>query len=883
VISAVVLVGLLCSPALAQDEVPSQEEALPEPSEDTRPLVSMPELLEYVQAPYPEAAKEAEIEGTVRLLIEIDEAGEVTYIEVLQPAGNGFDEAAVAAAWQFYFTPAMDEDGPVPVAIEFDYGFILDVSTVEDAVPDVEEPPQDLPVNLEGTLTEKGTRRPLPEMPVLLLSPSGAQLDQTETDAAGRFAFRGAPLGQVALKVVYPEYEILQADIEVTPDEVADVDLWIRNLNYREDELVGVYQREREPEVTRRTITVNEMRRIPGTFGDPVRVIQSLPGAARAPFGTGGLIIRGANPEDTRVYVDGVLVPLVYHLGGIVSIVNSDLIEAVDYLPGGYSARYGRGMGGVVDIRTQEAPPEEGKLSWSTDLLDSGGLYQGQHGGWGVSVAARRSYIDAVLAPLSDQIGASLLPRWYDYQVKASPLSFDGGYFSVLVFGFQDRLSLVLPEDTATDTSGIFDNDFDTAYSSHRAVVRFDLDLTEKLALRTTSALSWDDAIFDITDDFRFSQKAPGVTVRAELPWQATEGVKLTPGLDFFGQKYDVEITLPFSEDQLRSFDPLAENESFSFGFSGVGYSPDLFLDAQIQPFGDRDRLLINPGIRWSTLRLDQNYFKTTWDPRLGARLRVIEGGYLKGGTGIYNQAPQGPDFGFSQENVTVGFEQSWSSEIGYTQQITPGLSADFTVFHRSISDRIVSNPAAEEDPAAAVFANLGGGRVNGMEVMVRQAAINNVFGWVSYTLSKAERNDTPEDDSTWYLFDFDQTHILVMLGGYRFPYDIGVSGRLQYVTGNPYSPLENGIYDIDQDSYVSFASGAQNSERQPDYFAIDARIDKLFTFKKWQLEVYLDLLNVVKGENPEDVQYNYDYTESTWVTGLPFLPSPGFNAQYHF
>ena len=204
-------------------------------------------------------------------------------------------------------------------------------------------------------------------------------------------------------------------------------------------------------------------------------------------------------------------------------------------------------------------------------------------------------------------------------------------------------------------------------------------------------------------------------------------------------------------------------------------------------------------------------------------------------------------------------------------------------MFHRSISNRIVSNPVAEEDPTAPVFANLGAGRVNGMEVMLRQAAVNNVFGWVSYTLSKAERNDTPEDDDTWYLFDFDQTHILVMLGGYRFPYDIGISGRLQYVTGNPYSPLSDGVYDIDQDSYISFASGTQNSLRQPDYFAIDARIDKLFAFKKWQLETYLDLLNVVKGENPEDIQYNYDYTESTWVSGLPFIPSPGFNAQFYF
>jgi hypothetical protein len=61
-----------------------------------------------------------------------------------------------------------------------------------------------------------------------------------------------------------------------------------------------------------------------------VRVIQSLPGAARSPFGTGVLIIRGANPEDSALYVDGIRVPIIYHLGGLESVVSADLIDAVD-------------------------------------------------------------------------------------------------------------------------------------------------------------------------------------------------------------------------------------------------------------------------------------------------------------------------------------------------------------------------------------------------------------------------------------------------------------------------------------------------------------------------------------------------------------------------
>ena len=58
---------------------------------------------------------------------------------------------------------------------------------------------------------------------------------------------------------------------------------------------------------------------------------------------------------------------------------------------------------------------------------------------------------------------------------------------------------------------------------------------------------------------------------------------------------------------------------------------------------------------------------------------------------------------------------------------------------------------------------------------------------------------------------------------------------------------------------------------------------DKLFTFKRWQLELYVDLLNAIHGKNPEDLQYNYDYTEETYIRGLPFIPSPGFQAEFEF
>ena len=86
-------------------EEKTEEETTGEETTGEAPaLVKMPELVEYVQAPYPPQAKEEGREGVVLLLIEIDEVGEISYVEILRSAGKDFDDAAVAAAGIFVYT-----------------------------------------------------------------------------------------------------------------------------------------------------------------------------------------------------------------------------------------------------------------------------------------------------------------------------------------------------------------------------------------------------------------------------------------------------------------------------------------------------------------------------------------------------------------------------------------------------------------------------------------------------------------------------------------------------------------------------------------------------------------------------------------------------------
>jgi len=851
-----------------------QDETAPE--DELPPLIKEPALIQFVEAPYPAEAESERIEGSVGLLIEIDETGAVSHVEVDTPAGHGFDEAALEAAKQFVFSPAEDEYGPVPVLIEFAYGFALDAAPEEP-----EAPPVELPINLDGTLTEKGTRQPLAAFEVTL-----PDLEMSaESDANGKFFFRGVPVGTHRVKVARPGFDLIERTIEITEGEAVSLALWLRNQSYREDALVGTYERARE-EITRRTLTVEEVRRVPGSFGDPVRVIQSLPGAARSPFGTGFLIIRGANPEDSGVYVDGIRIPLIYHLGGYVSVLNADLIEAVDYLPGGFGVQYGRSTGGVIDVRTKREYPEHTIINWSTDILDSGGLVQGRTGkndNIGFAFAGRRSYIDAILPLFYRDSGFIAKPRWFDYQAKLAALG-TNDTLELFVFGFQDLLLLGTPDDVSQGTQRTTQGDVKNLYGTHRIMFTWEHAFNEQFSFRAIPSLGQDVALFELGADWLLETTQWMLETRAELDWTPNDAVTVTAGADYIGVQTDFRLEFPINPDSLVDYDPLSELEPWAISDTVLGHTPAFYLDTKWRPLPNKDRLLIRPGIRLNSYSIVDGASSQSWDPRLAFRYGLLENSAIKASAGVYQQPPQPFEiYDAGGHALNLDYERAKSVTVGFEQRFTPLLHADIEFFHKDLDQLIVQNQsfAGFDDD---LYSNDGIGRVRGMELMVKHDPGGRFFGWVSYTLSESERNDQPDDpDSEWYPFEFDQPHILIAVAGWTLPYDLEFSGRFQYVSGNPFTPYENGVYDIDTDSYTPYQTADYNSYRMPAYQALDLRVEKLFTFNQWQLSVYCDFLNAYKGENPEGVQYNYDYTEWEYVGGLPFIPNPGFDAEFHF
>jgi hypothetical protein len=171
-----------------------------------------------------------------------------------------------------------------------------------------------------------------------------------------------------------------------------------------------------------------------------------------------------------------------------------------------------------------------------------------------------------------------------------------------------------------------------------------------------------------------------------------------------------------------------------------------------------------------------------------------------------------------------------------------------------------------------------GVGRVYGGELFLRQAVSKYLFGIVSYTLMRSERRDCAA--CAWRLFDFDQTHVLVLAVHAYLPRGFEVGLRFRYISGYPYTPSYGGFYDADTDVY-SPARGPVNTARLDAYHSLDLRVDKTFLFQRWLLKLYLDVSNVYNHANPELNQPSYDYTRSRAITGLPILPAFGIRGEF--
>jgi TonB family protein len=869
----------------------------PPPAEiDAAKLTKVPKQKKFVEAEYPPEARDKGLAADVILLLNITAEGKVDSVSIAEPVnppGMGFEEAAMVAAQQFEFEPAEMDGKPIAVQITYRYKFKLTPKAPPPPIPAA--PPSSTPapvaapppaparkpvVNFSGLLRERGTRLPMAGVLVTVFRDDGQKPlgFEASSDVGGAFHFVDLTAGDWKVLIEAPGYFPFRTTESIHAGEATAVTYYVEKGAYNPYDVTVTAVRPRK-EVSRTIISADEIDKIPGTAGDPISVVQNFAGVARAPLLSGQIIVRGSAPQDTRIFVDGSEIPLIYHFGGLRSVIPVGLLDSLEFYPGNFSPMYGRATGGVIDVQIKKLKPPKIAGYIDISILDTSVYLEAPLGNkGGIAVAARRSYLDFILnavVPSDSTINLITAPRYYDYQLVANYRPAPSHDIRALFLGSDDRFE-VLFKDPGDVSTQLQSNDFSTSTTFYRGLLTYRYipsDVIENMAQISLGRTNMDASAGQLQFHLDIFSSQFRDTVKRKLGSAAT----LTVGTDVLYSDTSGLVRLPLPPQEGQVPQPLDLSKTLQTQFSGLAvWSPAVFAELELKPWSG---LLLLPGVRADYF---QRVHESVVQPRITARYQLTRSVTVKAGAGLFAEEPTFDQTDKVFGNPQLKTERALHYSAGVEYKPRPFITLDATGFYKDLTHLVSPTTAQALDGAGVAqplrYDNNGVGRAYGLEVVARHDFTNHFSGWLAYTLSRSERRDSGAAD--YRLFDFDQTHILAVLGSYVLPRNWQIGGRFRYVTGDPTTPVSGGVFNASRDQYDPIY-GPVNSARIQAFHQLDIRVDKRWIYRNWIMNLYLDLQNVYNRANPEGVTYNYNFTKSQIAQGLPILPILGLRADF--
>jgi len=620
-----------------------------------------------------------------------------------------------------------------------------------------------------------------------------------------------------------------------------------------------------------------ELTMVPGTFGEPLRVVATLPGVLRSPFGLGFFLVRGASFQNTGFFVDGFSVPLLYHLGAGPAILSSRLVEQLDFYPGGYPVRFGQFSAGIISLRTAPPPADRLQLEAEVDLLRASALaiIPFDEGKGSLALAFRRSYYELLLPLITDDVTLA----YTDYQVRLDYRLTPRLNFSLFFFGSRD--SLTAAQDLgAGSTTGSASQGLN--YSFDQVIVSADWQPLHALRVRWSGTMgpSAIELTGQSTGDSTLGTNTRATRLGERLEFILTETPNLvtTLGSEVTVFLYDLTGSVPSLGELPAVPRPSGDGQALTISDSPTQLVMAPYLEQvwRVGPFE------ISGGLR-------ANYFRygdvSTWvmDPRAVVRFTLLKGWKLKAASGQFSEPPFPFQLTRGIANPKLQPERAWQNSVGTELQLPAAFEIDSTLFYSQMRNITRSSGQLQQGDDGMVerpfFESDGRGRAYGFELLLRRRAEKGLFGWISYTLSRSERF---LEGGRSVVFAFDQTHVLNVALSYA------VSGwtfgaRFTLATGRPVGdildPTGRTNYDADEDDFDPDSGG--KTTRLPTFHQLDVRIDRDWVLGRVRGSVFLDVINVYNAQNSEGYRYSFDFTQRGRLPGLPILPTIGVRAMF--
>jgi outer membrane receptor for ferrienterochelin and colicin len=770
---------------------------------------------------------------------------------------------------------------------------------------------------LSGYVKEAGSKE-------LLLGVTIYKEDKSSGTVSNNFGYYALQLPAGTHSIVYNfiGYRSVIKEINIAADKVLNVDLVSTNSAIDEVVVKGSKTQKKVSEDVQMStieIPIKTIKDIPALLGekDVLKVLQLMPGVQSGSEGQSGLYVRGGGPDQNLIILDGATVYNAQHLFGFFSLFNGDALRSVEFIKGGFPARYGGRLSSVIDMNMKDGNKEKITGELGIGIISSKGLIEGPFakGKGSFIVSGRRTYIDALTQPVIRAFNNGNSAGYYFYDLNAKANYEINDRNRVYLSGYFGRDKFYLKEKYENNFDGqdeSYTNEVDFGWGNATGTARWNHLFGPKLFSNTSLIYSFYELAISAEEkstgnsDFTlgYGSGIQDYTLKQDFDWYANNKHKVKFGLQVTHHTFTPDALVVKDASFGLDIDRKTQYRSIETG---------LYIEDE---WKITNRLKSLYGVRLSTFTSESKTYVNP-EPRVAFAYSLKSDLALKASFATMNQyvhllstsgvglptdlwvpatervKPQNSqqiaagiakDFDKQNFSLTVeGYYKTMNNIIGYKE------GASFLAIQES--DEGLESISWEDNITA------GKGTSYGAEVLLQRKQ-GRLTGWLGYTLSWTTQQFDELNNGKEFFARYDRRHDISVVGVYEINKNVTLSATWVYGTGNaitlPISTYQISDVPTLNDQYNRYwANGTEYTERNDfrmrAYHRADIGVqvskEKKRGVRTWEFSAY----NFYNRKNPfyyfigPEEQFNPDSKQVLKQVSLfPVLPSVSWSYKFN-
>ena len=697
-------------------------------------------------------------------------------------------------------------------------------------------------LSISGKITEKSSGKALPYVNIYISSLNVGAVSDTN----GIYLISHIKPGVYEIKFSFIGYKEVQEYIQLNSLTELNVSMEV-SFNELQSVTVtpGIFSiTAKEP--TLNTLSSKEILQSPNFAKDINRTLRVIPGFANNDISAKPRI-RGGQWNETATYIDNFEIYEPYHFeeaDGLASIFNSDNAKEIIISTGGFSAKYTDKMSGIIEVKAADYVTKN-QVSISIDFLNASVCGKTRlNDKTSVLYGLRRGYLD-LLMNVTD-FKAKISPVYYDAWCKVNYQINSTNTFSINFLKAKNDFNL-------TVTPGFNENTyFHNVKNNNYYWMNWKWLLSKNYYVLTT--VGYQDLYANSDNHFIQSVTHDNTDKRLGQILVLTQNHLCNIGsnnsLEFGFELKKFQSYYRFNEIRYDLYnstpdDILIDTIDVNSHINGLTFSS--FVQ---DTWSITRKINILPGIRVSRQSYSNRWYAA---PRLAVKAELISNLNLRIAYGIYYQPDnfeklksfEGQSTPLSANSECIQYMSSLDYKLDNTNFKIEIYYKDYIHLTDDFRYDVYNRIPFIIDQGFGTHS----GKSRGMEFTLRQKYGKNNIVTVSYVYAKNTiRNALGQETYR----DFDRRHTITVNDVQNLPKKWTAGFLWMFHTGEPYTPYNIsfiGKNDADQEMFF-YQTKVENSGRLSNYSTIDFRIEKTWNFKKVQMNIYLNVVNLFNSRN---------------------------------